>query len=288
MASSAAVCLLCGESAQACGEAAGLTLARCRSCGTVSQRDLPSPDEIRGLYREKDYYASWGLEKSYARVEAMKRLSFRRVFEKLERRVRPGRLLDVGCATGFLMAEGESRGWEAHGAELNAYAAGVARRRFGARVHAGPLETLAEAPGSFRAVTLVDVIEHVSDPRAVLARARDLLEPGGVLVVVTPDVRSLSARVLGRWWPHYKREHLFYPTRQGFDRVLAGLGLKTLELRGSLKALTPDYLISQFTAYPMPLVTPALSLAGRLLPAPLKNLNLWLPSGDMLGLFQKP
>jgi hypothetical protein len=71
-----------------------------------------------------------------------------------------------------------------------------------------------------------DVVEHVPDPHALLRRARELLAPGGLLVLETQDVRSPFARLLGRRWHHFKHhEHLFHFSPATIRRLLADTGL---------------------------------------------------------------
>ena len=81
--------------------------------------------------------------------------------------------------------------------------------------------------GPFDVITLVDVIEHVTAPVCLLRAARSALAPHGVVAVVTPDVRSLPARLLGWHWWHFRVAHVGY-----FDRT-------TLELAARRSGLVP-------------------------------------------------
>ena len=108
----------------------------------------------------------------------------------------PGRVLDVGCSSGYLAEHVEARGASVVGLELDEQAAEYARR-FCEAVHVGDVETmeLPFEPGSFDAVLCGDVIEHLRDPQAFLARVRPLLRPGGRLVLSTPNVANWSVRL---------------------------------------------------------------------------------------------
>ena len=103
-----------------------------------------------------------------------------------------------------------------------------AQERFGSdAVHVGTLDSAPHAPESFDLITLWDVVEHVPDPGALLARARELLRPDGLLVLETQDVSSQFARVLGRRWHHYKHdEHLYHFTPATITTLLQGAGLR--------------------------------------------------------------
>jgi hypothetical protein len=79
-------------------------------------------------------------------------------------------------------------------------------------------------------VTLVDVIEHVAQPVELLAQARALLAPGGVVAIVTPDLGSVAARAMGwRWW-HFRVAHIGYFDRRTLSRACTRAGLRVERL----------------------------------------------------------
>jgi len=87
------------------------------------------------------------------------------------------------------------RGWDVLGIELSPHAAAVARERFGLTVHEGDFGAIDLEPASFDAITMLDVLEHLYEPSASLQRARSLLRPGGVLMVVLPNDRNLTTMI---------------------------------------------------------------------------------------------
>lgn len=112
----------------------------------------------------------------------------------------PGRLLDVGCATGNYLAEMHSRGWSVSGVEIQAEAAAYAREELGLDVFTGDLLQAPFTPAAFDAVTLWDVLEHTHDPLAILRVVRRLLRPGGIVAFSIPDLRSSDAEQFGKYW----------------------------------------------------------------------------------------
>ena len=105
----------------------------------------------------------------------------------------PGNLVDVGCGLGFFVAAARARrpDWRATGYELSTAAVDWSHDQLGLVdvVHAGRVEEAGIAPGSIDYITMWDVIEHLSNPQPLLRSLRDLLRPGGVLFVQTPNVR---------------------------------------------------------------------------------------------------
>jgi SAM-dependent methyltransferase len=133
------------------------------------------------------------------------------------------RLLDVGAGAGILVEAATGMGIRAEGIEPSQWLQQAAVRH-GCRVHAGVLPSPAITP-PYDIVTMVDVIEHVEDPRGLLREAALLLAPDGVLAVVTPDAGSLMARLLGwRWW-HYRIAHVGYFDRANLHLACAREGL---------------------------------------------------------------
>lgn len=148
------------------------------------------------------------------------------------RAARPGAttLLDVGAASGMLVRAASAAGLVAEGVEPSVSL--VERgRAHGSTLHAGVLPHPALSGRTFDIVTLVDIIEHVRDPIALLKQASAHVAPGGILFVVTPDVGSVAARILGpRWW-HLRLAHVGYFDDGSFRAACtrAGLAIKKSE-----------------------------------------------------------
>jgi SAM-dependent methyltransferase len=114
-----------------------------------------------------------------------------------------GRVLEIGCGSGQLGCLLQQRGHRVTGVELVPEAAEQARAHLDAVVCADiETEGLDLPEGSFQALVLADVLEHLVDPWGTLARLVRLLEPGGVVVVSVPNVQNLDViwrLVRGRW-----------------------------------------------------------------------------------------
>ena len=156
-----------------------------------------------------------------------------------------GRILDVGTAAGAFLAAARGRGWQVEGCEPNAWLAEWGSRHYGIPIRTGELFDQSFAPGSFDVVTLWDVIEHTPDPTRVIRTVRDLIRPGGLLVVNYPDIGSWIARALGRRWPFLSSVHLYYFTRETMRRLLERHGFDVIEIRAHFQRLELDYLLSR-------------------------------------------
>jgi SAM-dependent methyltransferase len=158
-----------------------------------------------------------------------------------------GRLLDVGAGSGIMVDAASTAGFEAEGIEPSAPLCARAAE-LGIRVHRGVLPSPAVA-GLFDVITAVDVIEHVPDPVGLLRAVRESLSPAGIAVVVTPDVRSMAARLLGwRWW-HYRIAHIGYFNRATLEQALRTAGLEPIATMRPAWYFPVSYLVERALTY---------------------------------------
>ena len=110
-----------------------------------------------------------------------------------------GRLLDIGCGAGKFLAEMRDLGWETLGIDISPEAADACRARR-LEVFQGTLGDAGISDAAFDAVTMRHCIEHLPDPAGTLREVHRVLRPGGEVIVETPNISGLPARLLGRYW----------------------------------------------------------------------------------------
>jgi SAM-dependent methyltransferase len=190
------------------------------------------------------------------------------------------------------MEKAEELGMEPYGVELSDFGAEQIARRFGAdRVFCGPFERAAFNAidrDFFEVVTMIDFIEHVRDPMGILAKAFDLLKPGGHLVILTPNAGSLSRRMMGERWLHFKVEHLCYFSPRSLPMALHRAGFGDVRIGRAWKMMNLHYLAHQLGAYPHPLLTPIFKSLRWLSPALLRRAKFPISFGEILAYGVKP
>jgi SAM-dependent methyltransferase len=218
-------------------------IVRCRACTHMQLDRFPSEDELAAAYAA-------AASDDYVVEEAGQRASFRGVLERIERHASRGRLLDVGCWVGFLLAEARSRGWaECVGIEPSEFASSHARDRLGLDVRTEDLFGAQLPSRYFDAVVMGDVLEHLTRANAALERMAQLLAPGGVLVLELPDAGSLLARLLGRRWWSVIPTHVHYFTRRSAATMLGRHGFRPLYVGTDPKAFTVRYYLDKGGGY---------------------------------------
>jgi len=163
----------------------------------------------------------------------------------------PGRLLDAGAGRGRFVAAARTAGWDARGIEPSARGG----TEYGVVLQRAGIEDADVAPGSLDAVTLWHVLEHVEDPGGALTRVRSWLRPGGVVLVGTPNLASLQARLGGDRWYHLDLpRHRTHFTARGLRALLARRGLMPLRTHHVLAEHNPfglwQSLVSRVTPTP--------------------------------------
>lgn len=222
---------------------------RCRDCGLIFLDDYAADrSHIYG-----DDYTVWGRssEGDEPVIAASKRSAFRHQLRALLPHIEPAgkRLLDVGTGRGYLLEVARESGFDCQGLDISAYAAGKAEVNFPGRIFRGRLEEAGYDDESFDVVTMTDLLEHVSDPRSLMAEVRRILKPGGLLFVITPNTDSLTRKLLGRRWFQYKYEHVIYWNRRSLHRLLGMFSLEPLLARNNLKRFSLAYYRHYFQKY---------------------------------------
>jgi SAM-dependent methyltransferase len=224
-------------------------IVRCGACGHMQLERMPAAAVLAEAYEE-------AASEDYVGEEAGQRETARVALDRIERYVepssRPRRIADLGCWVGFLLAEARERGWEGVGVEPSAFASAYARDELGLDVRTEDLFEADLPEGSFDAVVLGDVIEHLIDPGAALDRIARLLRPGGVVHLALPDSGSRLAGLMGaRWWSVIPT-HVQYFTRGSLERLLRDHGYQPLVVGTAPKAFTVEYYLSRLGGYAPP------------------------------------
>jgi len=237
-------CNLCGSSESTPWQRVeGWQIVRCANCGLGYLNPRPTEDELSKLYDEI-YFKKHSIEagEEEEEIEHGLRLNEERI-ALVEMFRKPGRILDIGCASGFFLAAAKRRGWDVTGVEVSEWSARRAARLIGDSVVVGQFMDVELPEASFDAVTMWDVLEHTNDPKAVLRRIRSILEPDGIVVVRVPNCASFDAYLFGRKWNGWSVPfHPHHFTPKTLDKMLQAAGLTTVYTEKKISSTAWNFL----------------------------------------------
>lgn len=217
-------------------------VVRCRQCGLIYLNPRPTRREI-ATYYPKSYQPHVFFERIQrsrrARLDYYYGLRKRR--RAIERLTPVGKLLDVGCGSGSFLHYMQHHGWEVWGQEISQCATAYARRELGLEVCRDYLEDTPFPADSFDVVTLWNVLEHLHNPAASLARIKELVKADGLLVIAVPNAASWDARLFGPAWVGYDvPRHLYTYDKSTLRALLKKAGFRVVHSRclfGSYQAI---------------------------------------------------
>jgi len=222
----------------------GCDIFKCQECG-LGRSETTQFDPAR--YYTNDYFSGQHADGygDYLGSERVLRREFAHVADVIRQYCAGGRLIELGCAYGFFLKEAE-RYFDVAGIELAEDAAAHARQA-GLNVVSGVADEANLARlGPADAIVLLDVIEHLPDPRATLELAVRHLNAGGIVVITTGDFSSLYARLAGSHWRLMTPpQHLWFFTPDSIARLADGLGLRVESLAHPAKVVPLSLILFQ-------------------------------------------
>ena len=177
-------------------------LVRCPRCTTIYAVEGPSPDVLAALYRDASYDTAVEADMAaatYARILAphVARLAHR------------GVLVEIGAGTGVFLSHMAPQGFQTRiGVEPSTAAIEAADPAVKPLIREGVFDAADFTPNSISMICCFQTLEHVADPRKLVAGAFELLEPGGLLALITHNADGALNRLLGRRSPIIDIEHL--------------------------------------------------------------------------------
>ena len=239
------VCEICGsEEIRPFYEKNGFSTVRCGACGVVFVYPAPKAEDVRKIYEDDQYFSShyseidiWEKRSGDFRQKPLMTLSALARISSIDRKTEcgPGRVrfLEIGSSYGVLLEVAKWYGWQVFGIETNRRLAELSKAR-GLNVIGGDFEdALPSLPHDFDVVALYHVIEHLTDPTRAIRQIYDILVPGGMVVIQTPNVESRAFQIQKTQWEYFKPpEHLFYFSLNSIRHVLETAGFELMTFEG--------------------------------------------------------
>jgi 2-polyprenyl-3-methyl-5-hydroxy-6-metoxy-1,4-benzoquinol methylase len=201
----------------------GVDIYTCPTCGCI-MADL---DFVHDQYESSNYYTMSMPDK--AAIEGEWGFRWRYILKTLQRHAKGPRVLDVGAGNGYFVFLARTEfGLQADGLEISEAEVNYARQTFNVELLRGDL---ADISTRYDAVTSFNVLEHVTEPLALLKAMSGRLDPGGCLLLTTPSPECVHRRVLGlqKWGMVCPPHHINLFPRAALFEILAQAGFEVLD-----------------------------------------------------------
>ena len=221
-------CPLCGSPSEFAFVAKGVDVLDCTACGHRFAGIDADEQHVESVYADEYFVGGGAGYTDYASEAEMLRRRGKDYAGKIARYAKPGRILDVGAAAGYILEGFTESGWSGTGLEPNAAMADLGCER-GLDIRRGSLESFS-GKEQFDLISMIQVAAHFYDPRAAFKKAHSLLRPGGLLLIETWDRGSVSARIFGKNWHEYSPPSVLnWFTKEGLNTFLSRGGFTRID-----------------------------------------------------------
>ena len=207
-------------------QACGIDFSVCRTCGHIQQWPPVAPDLMAHHYRSFATYEEFG-DAPRLRAAPPSRHAARFLKLATEIGLSAGRAYEVGCASGAMLHQFRSRGWQVQGCDPSPSAISQAAAIFGIDADLGDEESALPRQRDLDLILACHVLEHLYDPRAALARFHAALAHGGHLILEVPCATT-PERLPPGWFTF---EHLHYYQSGVLEGLLSDAGFEVVQTR---------------------------------------------------------
>jgi 2-polyprenyl-3-methyl-5-hydroxy-6-metoxy-1,4-benzoquinol methylase len=214
------------------------TLMQCEQCGFTYVAENKYISSVVNLYKNLK-------DEGYLLEEKERRLSFKNILNTIQNlQTRDKKeLLDIGCSTGGLLVEAKKRGWLTHGIDPSSWACKCAKRLHGLKVHNARIEKFNFKNKRFQVVTLLDVLEHLENPKALLQKISNIVYKNSIVCIVTPDYGSFTAKILGKIWWGIRLSHISYFRYEDLKRILHDTNFQIIKRKNYIRYFSLYYIL---------------------------------------------
>ncbi len=199
---------------------------KCRTCGLIFQKVRPVFDSLKSRYSLKYFFYELKNKENFFNLMKLTLNDIK--FEKslIKQFPPPVKFLDIGCATGMLLNYVKKLNLQPFGVEICKPSVDYARKNFKVKVFDKSLEKVKFPDNYFEFIHLSHVIEHVPEPVNFVKEIYRILKPYGYIIITTPRVDSFQAKLFGKNWRSYHRDHIFIFSKDTLIKILSMAGFK--------------------------------------------------------------
>jgi 2-polyprenyl-3-methyl-5-hydroxy-6-metoxy-1,4-benzoquinol methylase len=264
-------------------------IVSCIHCGLVYLSPRPGKKEITRIY-DAHYFGREEVGSGYTDYQCLADNLFQEAGHRLQliaKYVPHGTLIDAGCGFGSFLTTAAGIGYTVTGCDISEAAVTHVKKKYKLKAIVADVYPGKFPKGPFDVITAWDVIEHMPDPVQSLTAFYNSQKENGFLFMTTPDIESIDALILGKYWYGFKRipEHLYYFSPKSIRLMLKEVGYEVVEVKPWGFHRNLEYCLSQVERYSLTLYT-LLSPLKKIIP--LRKISLYFPFIDMMVVARKP
>lgn len=205
-------------------------LVQCNQCGFIQTYPIPTIDKIGKYYQSENYISHTNTNKGLINqiYHFVRKKTLKGKLDLINSLTKKGKLLDVGCGTGYFLKECKEDGWGIVGMEPDPSARALASEITGEKIK----NDIKEINETFDIITLWHVLEHMHNLKESIEKLKSLLKPNGKLIIAVPNCESYDAQTYGQYWAAYDvPRHLYHFTKDTMNKLITNNGMKIKEIK---------------------------------------------------------
>ena len=247
----------CGEDRITCFEKNSYPVFECEKCGHRFVKVKDTNNHIDKVYSDRYFFGGGDGYPNYLAEQNILYKNGVRYAKIISGYIKPGSVLDTGCAAGFILKGFKDSGWNCKGIEPNETMATYSRDKLNLDVTVGSLETY-KTDQKFDLVNMIQVIGHFYDIDKALLNTSTLLNQGGFVLIESWNMKSIAAKLMGKNWHEYSPPSViqWFSDRTleqllnyyGFILIKKGLPSKRINVRHALSLIedkTPNFIFKK-------------------------------------------
>ena len=227
----------------------GYLIKECKTCGHRFTEIKDIDNHLAEAYSDDYFFEGKEGYPNYLEEKDMLLKSGEKYVKVISKYTNPGKVLDVGCAAGFILKAFDNAGWECCGIEPNDSMASYGRKELKLDIRTGGMETF-NPDQKFDLINLIQVIGSLYDLDKAMENVSQLCKQGGLVMVESWDRESLAARFFGKSWHEYCPPSVvhWYSDKtltqlfkyHGFEIIAKGRPSKTINLKHGLAIIAEN------------------------------------------------
>lgn len=222
-------CLFCGNpSFKKFDEIADWKIVKCKKCGYVFTNPRPSEKDLPNYYtfdyyKDERHYKKFFNENGSLRNDSDDYMNRIRIIETYVSK--RGALLEIGAAHGDFLYALKNRGWKTSGIEISEDAVKIAKEKNNIDLYTGTLESF-ESKNKFDVICMFQTLEHLPNPKFLIDKSFELLNPNGIIVIEVPNINSFDMKI------NFERKRLSYDLPRHLSHFSPSFLKKQMEIAG--------------------------------------------------------